>query len=415
MNKDLSPDIETKVNEFQLPKMDDNKWLSDKRLAAKFWSESQFPVLIENISLTPEIDRLPEGIEVTKIEIPISSLSDEQKDRLGIVTDDPETSLNYVPMGTVEISETHNANYAEGKNGFKKGILTAAVTGMMLVGALAGCNGSGNQENQKAAEEQESPENTLKKTKEDIMKQTLINAGWPEDSFTILSSNTIGDFRPDVDPSSAGEGRFAPGDINYPEEMIEFLSSDSRSSEAVLNFIANETGATREEIIDVENWLSIQSWIPFTYPENTAFVYGEVKTADKRSGEAGEIFLAYVNITDDKVIILVMRGVCGNPQIGIPVPGGGLEAKDASQDPAARGNAPQGGGPNQNPGPGEYDPNPTQPSEENRVDPEPPAPTPPKDPGIIYDPTPAPPPERGAPTPSNPAEGEAPVEGGSSV
>jgi hypothetical protein len=98
--------------------------------------------------------------------------------------------------------------------------------------------------------------------------------------------------------------------------------------------------------------------------------------------------------------------------------------KAAWADPAARGNAPVGGGKNADPGPGTYVPpyKMEQPPTSSRVNPKPPtsssksssststqaastAPTP------TPDPTPAPKPESAAPTPSSPASGHAVVPG----
>lgn len=88
-----------------------------------------------------------------------------------------------------------------------------------------------------------------------------------------------------------------------------------------------------------------------------------------------------------------------------------LQPKDASQDPAARGNAPIGGGRNRDPGPGQYIPpsGMVQPPATPRVNPPAPVIAPPT--GSKPDPTPAPAPEPQAPTPDAPAIGYSPAPG----
>jgi hypothetical protein len=94
-----------------------------------------------------------------------------------------------------------------------------------------------------------------------------------------------------------------------------------------------------------------------------------------------------------------------------------LLPKVASEDPAAQGNAPEGGGHNDTDGPGQF----RQPGEmvrppaTPRQNPPAPAPAPKPPVGSKPDPTPAPAPEPAAPTPAKPAEGEAPPPGGGSI
>jgi hypothetical protein len=94
-----------------------------------------------------------------------------------------------------------------------------------------------------------------------------------------------------------------------------------------------------------------------------------------------------------------------------------LARKVASQDPAAQGNAPVGGGKNKNPGPGKKTSKPAKPSPTPRTNPPTPSPIPSVSPttipgGSTPDPAPAPSAEPSAPTPTNPG-GSAPPTSGS--
>lgn len=86
--------------------------------------------------------------------------------------------------------------------------------------------------------------------------------------------------------------------------------------------------------------------------------------------------------------------------------------KNPKDDPAPRGNAPKGGGKNEDLGPGKYTApsETTKPSSQPLVNPNPPKTSPiPK--GSKPDPAPAPAPEKAAPTPTKPATGTVPVPG----
>lgn len=98
---------------------------------------------------------------------------------------------------------------------------------------------------------------------------------------------------------------------------------------------------------------------------------------------------------------------------------GGKECKVAAQDPVNQGNAPVGGGRNQDPGPGTYQAptQVTQPPSTPYTPPAPPAPTTGSSSGsgsgstYTPDPAPAPSPEPSAPTPTDPATGCSPAPG----
>jgi hypothetical protein len=90
-----------------------------------------------------------------------------------------------------------------------------------------------------------------------------------------------------------------------------------------------------------------------------------------------------------------------------------LARKIASQDPAAQGNAPVGGGKNQNPGPGKKTSKPAKPGPTPRTNPPTPSVSPTTIPGgSTPDPAPTPNPEPSAPTPTNPGGSAPPIPGG---
>lgn len=142
---------------------------------------------------------------------------------------------------------------------------------------------------------------------------------------------------------------------------------------------------------------------------NTGVVNGAMQsTTGTISGDRSGI-----KVTLKKGTTFWIMGRCGNVVTpSAPQLKQSLAPKVASQDPYAQGNAPVGGGPNADPGPGQYIPpsGMSQPPSTAYTAPPPPTvttiPT-----GSTSDSAPPPPPETSAPAPTDPATGYAPPPG----
>ncbi len=209
--------------------------------------------------------------------------------------------------------------------------------------------------------------------------QILLDAGWNTGDYVIGAAIDLS-----KDKSTAANGAFTKKGIKTTTEMMSFLKSSEASAIALLKQIMKKTDATAAEVMDNKNWVAVQSLVKFSYPGNTTYKNGNVVGAGSRKGSAGDIFFIFISPSSDKFIFV--RGGCANPQTVVPTvpkttiettppettiettppettpetkppetsPPTTLEEKDPKQDPASQGNAPVGGGTNQDPGPGKY-------------------------------------------------------------
>ena len=209
---------------------------------------------------------------------------------------------------------------------------------------------------QKTSDNSSPVSSTTSPTPTERVNQKLKDNGWGDGTFVLGT----------VDES---KDKSTTGDLGFNQEgsksllgMSTFLGSGKDSAEALIKELSDTTSASREEVLDIKNWVIIQSLIDFKYPGNTSYKNGKVIGAGSRNGSKGDIFFAFVAPNGQ---IMFVRGACGNPQTIIPKPNqptsssttsSKLTPKDPSQDPAAQGNASVGGGKNQDPGPGTYIP-----------------------------------------------------------
>ena len=197
--------------------------------------------------------------------------------------------------------------------------------------------------------------------------QILLEAGWKTSDYNIGSAVDLS-----KDKSTGAAGAFSKKVIKTVPEMLNFLKSDEASAIALLKQIMKKTDATAAEVMDDKNWVAVQSLVKFSYPGNTTYKNGNVIGAGSRKGSAGDIFFIFISPSSDKFIFV--RGGCANPQTVVPTkttttvsettapettapetsPPTTLQEKNSTQDPAAQGNAPVGGGVNQDTGPGNY-------------------------------------------------------------
>lgn len=268
----------------------------------------------------------------------------------------------------------------------------------------------------------------------DAVTAYMVAQGFTEDEFVI------GEDR--VDKSTPEFNRSGPlgfalnGAVADSRESLQALFD---SEEPIYRLVADTQVRSlpsydREVVLDADNWQIVQVQVPVFVKGNTGVQDGrKVSAGDTQSkaGDAGWIFVDPSTCTVPRSEFDSM----GNPvdknspesdqaipfiRVGCMNPGNGLEPKDPSQDPGAQGNAPDGRGPNADPGPGEYiaEPNMDRPSASPRPNPSSPAPVlpsprPTTDPNPVptLDPAPPPPPQPSAPPPSAPETGCVPIPG----
>lgn len=179
-----------------------------------------------------------------------------------------------------------------------------------------------------------SAQTTSKSSPNDAEKKVVNDLeanGWKQTDCYINS-----DVDSNVDYSTAGEGRYSKKRIQSAKAMINFLSSNKDGASTLMHAIQKKTGASKSQILDINNWVTVQPLISFRYPGNTSCVGGRVVNSGNRQGSKGDIFIAFVSPKDK---ITYVRGACGNFQVVAPVPTQPktgkkphLDPKDPSQD-----------------------------------------------------------------------------------
>lgn len=147
----------------------------------------------------------------------------------------------------------------------------------------------------------------------------LTNAGWSSSQYTfnIVESN---------DPTTGGQdGDFSSSPIRSASEMVAFLKTSSSGASGIKSSVESSTGATEAELEDPNNWVAVQSLVPFSYPGNTGLKNGAIFGAGTLSGYTGEIFLVFVapeTVADASSTsgTITVRTACANPQTVCPTP-----------------------------------------------------------------------------------------------
>jgi hypothetical protein len=152
--------------------------------------------------------------------------------------------------------------------------------------------------------------------KVDITTQALQQAGHkPHDlKFDHVGANTA---RP-------GSSIFSK-QLNTPKEVTDFLKSGTPQAKAVLQSATQQTGATKAELEDPNNWISVQFKKAIDWGGNTYWAGGGVKHASKaKTDGAGSIAVVFIppeQVEKGEVTsIFVVRGACTNPQTKVPTP-----------------------------------------------------------------------------------------------
>jgi hypothetical protein len=280
---------------------------------------------------------------------------------------------------------------------------------------------------------------------EDITVKALEAQGGIKDvTFVTQKNGESGKIDVSKDMSVTGDNAFSKEKIQSQSQMVALLKSDSPETNTLMGDTINTTGGTSTEALNPDNWVLIQCLSDgMSYSGNTYFLNGE-KVVDSNSKAIGygDIFLAFVSPSTGKFIFV--RGACANPQVTVPVTVNKIiekekivevptivtntievekiikipviktvtriiekekkeivEEKDPTLDPSKQGNAPVGGGKNQDSGTGNSPSGTvTQPSATPLTTPAAPVAQ-----TVTVDSTPAPAAESTAPTPAAPATG----------
>lgn len=138
--------------------------------------------------------------------------------------------------------------------------------------------------------------------------------GWAYGDDYVLNEEVD----PSLDGSTAGDGAFCDDPIQDVAELLEFLGSETVRANALLDQILTQSVGTKAEVFDSNNWVIVQSLVPFRYLGNTMISGGLVVDAGGREGEIGDIFFAFFSPSSKSVVFV--RGACANAQVYTPVP-----------------------------------------------------------------------------------------------
>lgn len=177
----------------------------------------------------------------------------------------------------------------------------------------------------------------------DIATQATLNRGFKPGQFVIGEDQ--------VDWSAAeanerGEGAFAQNTPQTAEANVNQLAGDDEASRAALNVLHEESGATKEDLLDPDSWIPVQYKVESEWAGNTMNRNGEAAPAGTRKSAAGDVAWLFVHPTKCRQVaqpnadgavpegaiapedaVTAHRAGCGNPQTELPTPKGGPPPK----------------------------------------------------------------------------------------
>lgn len=145
----------------------------------------------------------------------------------------------------------------------------------------------------------------------EVANMVMHNAGWGIDEYSL-------DINASTDASTSGDGAFSKENIKSSGDMVRFLKNNSNESKTIVTELKKQTGASDAEILDVGNWVAVQSKTNYSYPGNTSFQNGSIVDVGARDGSNGDIFFLFVPPNGNPPV--PFRGACANPQRGMPTP-----------------------------------------------------------------------------------------------
>ena len=147
----------------------------------------------------------------------------------------------------------------------------------------------------------------------------MSEAGWDRSEYVLETDES---FDPSADGSVGGDGSFDTAGYKTSANYVAWLCGGSDAANAALNHIAVATGDSVEDVKNVDNWIAVQSLIPFFYDGNLSYEDGTIVDLGVRTGDAGDIFFLYISpsaSTDSSTVDAVaVRGACSNPQKLLP-------------------------------------------------------------------------------------------------
>jgi hypothetical protein len=131
-----------------------------------------------------------------------------------------------------------------------------------------------------------------------------------------------------VDEKKASKVKPGTGEFNKPvtsvDQMIAFLKSGKPAAEKFIAHMRKQTGATRAQLLDPNNWVVVQFKDSVQWNGNTFLSGGRVRTSGQKidpSGTVAVIFVPPDQVLSGKVTSVgVARGACTNPQHKLPKP-----------------------------------------------------------------------------------------------
>ncbi len=160
-----------------------------------------------------------------------------------------------------------------------------------------------------------------------VVTQALYNRGFVEGEFVVGVENIDFDA---PEANERGSTAFASETPKTAKAVTSELKSDNPKAPAALKALQDQSGASRELVLDPKNWEVGQTLVPSTLDENTQFKQGEAVSAGVRQSDSGDVVWYFVH--PDKCVqvengqappedaVTAHRAGCGNPQGALPRP-----------------------------------------------------------------------------------------------
>lgn len=199
----------------------------------------------------------------------------------------------------------------------------SVVLGPNLIGNLDISRLSGAAGIESPSEASPSPSSTVSDDRQvvlDLADQVMRHQGFSSEDYTVDTVDTS------KDKSAAAPGRFNEKPLRTPQEVTDFLKSGTPQAKAVLKEGIAQTGATRKELQDPANWVSIQfTGTAVHWGGNTYYADGKLRDPktgrNDAKGTVGVLFIPPQQVATGKVTsVFMLRGACANPQLVLPIP-----------------------------------------------------------------------------------------------
>jgi hypothetical protein len=306
-------------------------------------------------------------------------------------------------------------------------IIVAAVTSLAVLLAvfiLPGFLGNGGARDASASANNPSPtvsanaDPDLVQCRVDAVLAYMKTQGFEDGDYVIGEENVDPEASELLETGSLAFGQNGKNVVTREDLQEVFESEDPALRKVVDAQLAKFPSMSEETVLDSQNWEIVQMTVPTYIAGNTGLVGGQVVSMGTRESATGDGAWLFIDTEACVVAVAEVQPATAQPgdspavgliRVGCINPGDNLIPpppppctidKPCKDSPSTDPNAPDGGGPNADPGSGDYTPPLEQPPATPRVDPTPAPPAP--GPGPTPDPEPAPDPEPEAPTPDDP-------------